>query len=123
MGDIAKFECSDCDQKFEYKSAMIKHHEREHQKLNLPCEICGKVFKTRPCLKKHLTVMHGKVAGDRRDPFQCNSCNRSFRLERKLNEHKSHCSGGDFWNASKKKKSNACMRPARSQILPEENHF
>ena len=43
--NIAKFDCNDCDKKFKYKTDLILHHEGEHQKLNLPYEICGKRFK------------------------------------------------------------------------------
>ena len=42
--DMAKFECeySDCEQKFKYKSGLVRHLQRDHLKLQLPCEVCGR---------------------------------------------------------------------------------
>ena len=57
-----------------------------------------RVFHTQSGLNKHLTVQHGKPPGKRREGFNCDSCCRTFRMERTLIEHKCHqLSWSDFY--------------------------
>lgn len=59
-------------------------HERQHEdrKLEVACQICGKVMRGAMALKKHVSMVH-----ETRPQFQCDFCSKSFKRKETLNVH------------------------------------
>eukprot|EP01083_Nonionella_stella_P050556 134461_1 len=68
---FGKFQCDDCPEYFPV-SSMLLLHKRSHKKIEFGCEICGKCFKGKHLLKKHLLV-HTDVR-----PVKCDVCNKTY---------------------------------------------
>src|SRR5436190_23526190 len=49
------FQCDECDQKsYQYKRNLMRHKIEKHQKSNIKCNDCKKIFAREETLKKHL---------------------------------------------------------------------
>lgn len=78
------FSCDIC-KKILCSSTSLKTHILTHtNEAKWPhlCSICGKGFKTKLTYQEHL------VTHDPSDPFKCNQCEKVYKNERKLKDHK-----------------------------------
>ena len=53
------FLCSICEQKFKFKSLVIRHYQMSHSTIrNFHCKICSKSFKTSTARQQHVKLVH-----------------------------------------------------------------
>ncbi|KAG5680416.1 hypothetical protein PVAND_009924 [Polypedilum vanderplanki] len=79
------FKCSDCNKAFSGKTHLDYHKKAAHSDeiSSIPCEICGKLYKSAETLKRHL-IYHSD------DPkYKCAECGRMFYENKKLLDHQS----------------------------------
>ena len=80
--------CDDCGHycisKKVFKEHIAKAHSEGVAEDTHPCEICGKVLKTKYSLKLHVKLMHEKVAGQ----FPCDECGKVLKTKATLEYHK-----------------------------------
>ena len=74
-----------CTTKEVFKAHMAETHgEGIKEEPTVPCEICGKMFKSSNSLKTHVKLLHsGKTEGD----FPCEQCGKVFRSKATLEYH------------------------------------
>ena len=58
--DSGIYVCHQCGKRMLQKDK-IKRHAEVHLNLALPCNMCGKVLKTRNALAQHYSVTHGQT--------------------------------------------------------------
>lgn len=78
------FSCNICNKALCSSTSLKTHmltHTNEAKWPHL-CSICGKGFKTKLTYQEHL------VTHDPSDPFKCNQCEKVYKNERKLKDHK-----------------------------------
>ncbi|KAL2084328.1 hypothetical protein ACEWY4_019846 [Coilia grayii] len=81
-----KYQCSECDQSFSDGLMLISHlenHGREEFLRKKSCNICGKAFSKPVALSKHMSTHH-----DKKTPYTCQICSKSFRFPSDLETHK-----------------------------------
>ncbi|KAJ8675109.1 hypothetical protein QAD02_010895 [Eretmocerus hayati] len=78
-----RFECASCPRKFKMKSDLYMHVQSQHNQVDseVVCEACGKTYRNRFALKKHLAHSHNTR------PFPCNMCNRKLATRESLEQH------------------------------------
>ncbi|XP_053699353.1 uncharacterized protein LOC128746326 [Sabethes cyaneus] len=74
-----KFECDQCDAKFKQRAPFKLHYAKKHKSEEVPCNICGKIFKHRHLLRQHKELHTGN--------FPCNVCGKVLRKRYSLNVH------------------------------------
>ena len=80
-----------CGTKDVFKKHLLVAHGDGIQENNVPCEICGKLLKSKYSLKAHVKQVHGKKEAD----YPCDKCGKVFRSKASLIYHtKVHT--GDF---------------------------
>ncbi|XP_058818801.1 uncharacterized protein LOC131681783 [Topomyia yanbarensis] len=105
--DGFKFDCSECGAKFKQRSRFELHYALKHKSQELPCDLCGKLFKHRKLLQKH-KVLHTshhtcKVCGKilqkkwtlhvhmrvhtKEKPYPCELCDQRFMLKVQMKTH------------------------------------
>ena len=80
--------CSICDQVFSHTQNMKAHYRREHEGLTFSCEQCDKKYTSAYARRNHVRAFH-----DKKRPFKCKICNKTFPFEQGLSNHtksKSH---------------------------------
>lgn len=70
----------------------------ENEDSKCQCDICGKCYRTRACIRHHMEYVHLKLI----KPFKCNLCKSKFSTKNELKEHSRHSHGLDP-DAHKKK--------------------
>jgi len=73
-------ECDICGKRFSLER--LKFHMRLHEMPNLTCDHCGRPFKSRTTLEKHII---GRHTSDRR--YTCTTCGKSFKKLAVLKQH------------------------------------
>jgi len=59
---MESFQCDECDQKpYHYKRNLMRHKSEKHQKSNIKCNDCKKIFARKETLKKHLCKKSNKT--------------------------------------------------------------
>jgi len=82
-GDLLPhFACSECDFKCAYKSTLANHKLTHTAIKKRKCNECGKKFKRKVNLIKHI---HGVHTGEK--PFNCSYCDGTFFIKRDLILH------------------------------------
>lgn len=61
---------------------MLKHQETHKTTNEHPCKLCGKLFKQRRILAKHVKLIHGGAGA-----FQCDVCDKTFRTRYDMQAH------------------------------------
>ena len=81
--------CKKCGKGFKNKMHLIRHMKYVHGPQVRPhlCDTCGKAFKRTDALQQHKIVHLEKVA--RLLPFKCETCSKAFRSQAHLKEHMS----------------------------------
>ncbi|XP_058443720.1 uncharacterized protein LOC131425672 [Malaya genurostris] len=105
--DGFKFTCSECGAKFKQKCRHDFHYALKHKSDEVPCDLCGKVFKHKKLLQKHRALHKSqyvcKVCGKilqkkwtlhvhmrvhtKEKPFPCELCDQRFMLKVQLKTH------------------------------------
>ena len=85
-----KFKCEKCSRVFsrgfEYKNHVRKHEKADNNEVeNHPCDQCGKSFKQRGYLLKHINYIHRKSEAGK---WKCEPCNKEFAQYGSLHIHK-----------------------------------
>lgn len=78
-----KYECPECDRKFNYPQLVEEHRKRMHtvQEKSFVCDTCGKDFGRAQTLQVHM-LTHTDVK-----PMECNVCHMRFKSEVYLKIH------------------------------------
>lgn len=82
---LQNFGCSICSKSFISKQSLMKHesvHLPEHLKKIIPCPHCGKKFRVRKNLAKHVQAVHAE-----KRPYICEECGKSFTQKTYLKQH------------------------------------
>lgn len=79
--DVAKFECTECHEKFKTKNAYTGHMVT-HTGL-FTCDICGKAYRQAASLKSHKLSHDPQTA----KPFFCSMCDKEFTQKSGLKKH------------------------------------
>ena len=88
----SQFECPDCLEIFECKSSMLKH-AMIHRTTDCVCESCGKRFKKKFLLNRHVKTQHNGLP----KTVQCRVCDNRFGSFMELKHHaKSHSKGNKY---------------------------
>ena len=78
-----KFKCKLCGKKTAAISIMEKHMEI-HNTMKMPCQHCGKLFKSDHNLNDHIKNLH---TPDEQKRIQCSICTKGFQSEESYNGH------------------------------------
>ena len=78
------FVCSVCESSYKRKDALDRHFESAHgnNMYECPYENCGKLFKTRQKLNKHM-----KLHNSPKEKFSCPNCKETFTKKLQLRRH------------------------------------
>ena len=103
--------CSDVCGVTVKKTTLYTHKERKHGKEQLPCKLCGKIFRHKRYLELHIKACAkldrytcdicgfvgnkdhlryhtlAKHTPEHLRPFQCHMCTRGFALKKHLEDH------------------------------------
>lgn len=102
------YQCSQCDKRFRLNAHLVSHQRIHNQEKPYSCTECEKCFSLNGYLLLHMRRHHGKRKHHRLqknflqkgnsiintetrtspNPFQCNQCEKSFRLRAHLGSHK-----------------------------------
>ena len=78
------FDCDICGKRFKLKSS-LKNHANTHKDNTYECDVCGRVFNRAMDLKRHKSRMHT----DSLSSQQSNICKKGFQLKSSLKRHES----------------------------------
>lgn len=85
-----KFKCDQCNRFFNHHAKLSKHkrtvHTEQMEQSMHACEICGKVYKYKHNLKRHVEFDH-KVKRIARSDNRCGICNKQFAFKGNINRH------------------------------------
>ena len=76
--------CDICGHKCWGKSHLRKHVEVHNESLSFECQHCGKGFKSKRNLERHIQVVH---TSDSNKKYQCNQCGKGFTTNQNLRNH------------------------------------
>lgn len=79
---LLEFQCKLCEHRFAYKNHLEVHmatHSTENTEM---CHLCGKGFKCRKYLRKHLRFTHAE-----QNAYLCGHCGRSFKHQSSYETH------------------------------------
>ena len=81
------YKCSYCEFETAWEAALKRHESRHNSDKIFPCDICGKILKSRNGVKSHKLLMHT----DLKESFKCEFCSYVTHTKENLEGHiKSH---------------------------------
>ena len=80
-------QCAMCEQSFASLVEKNKHHEKVHNTIVYKCTTCGKQFKKRAYLTRHIIVKHTSAE----KPFKCGTCRQRFHEKFNMKTHEIGC--------------------------------
>lgn len=75
-------ECFICGKVFKLKKYLLKHIKCHYAESDYLCQICGKTYKSGHSLKVHKDTKHGPCTR-----YQCPKCDKKIICARRLREH------------------------------------
>ncbi|XP_005103940.1 zinc finger protein 543 isoform X2 [Aplysia californica] len=76
------YACSFCPKKFSFHALLVKHEDRVHKnQADIKCEQCGRTFKRRENLNRHMRSHTGEKS------FQCPACGQAFTEKGSMKRH------------------------------------
>lgn len=93
-GEDAPFKCHICGRGFKYSINLTSH--MQIHKESYACDECGRVFASKPDVKKHALNQHKCSLS-----YECNKCRRLYCSVKRYQKHRESCS--DLGSASRKK--------------------
>ena len=78
----SRFSCGKCDHKFSSKKKLTDHIRAAHPAAPHMCEICGKIFKEKSYLIKHVRSKHVNPRSE-----TCEKCEKTFSQKGGLFNH------------------------------------
>ena len=116
--NVKPFICTLCNQSYTRRNTLNLHIQQNHQdKSKYSCFICGKLFKIRPCLLRHLKLAHIK---EEEKVALCSQCPKRFKSFNDLKAHaKTH-------TAEKRFPCDVCHKPLKTVKYMKEHrktHF
>uniref|UniRef100_A0A182NTG3 C2H2-type domain-containing protein n=1 Tax=Anopheles dirus TaxID=7168 RepID=A0A182NTG3_9DIPT len=107
-----RFTCDQCDERF-YNATQLKHHRylkhavrqcaickqivrsaafvahaATHQRIQVPCDVCGKNYSSRKNLTRHKEIMHPRIDPTASKPaYPCHHCEKTFHNHTQLSTH------------------------------------
>ncbi|XP_058811323.1 zinc finger protein 271-like [Topomyia yanbarensis] len=105
--------CEHCGQ--ECKSLKsLQYHRAQHQKADIVCSVCGKVFKQQISLKEHMTSHTGEVL------YRCDFCEKTFNSKANRAAHRKKMHPKEWLEEKLRKNPNleAEQGPLLRQLLP-----
>ena len=79
------FKCDKCDKTFSH-SKNLKRHLMSHEKNDLLCTFCDKLFESQPAL-----ISHKKHKHPDQSEMKCDKCNKTFEHELSFKVHREYC--------------------------------
>ena len=81
--NISIFSCKECEEKFTSQYKLDTHHSIEHERHEHECPECGRTFKRKGDLNRHINTVHMKLK-----PHKCHICCReAFTQKASLERH------------------------------------
>nr|XP_054760989.1 zinc finger protein 665-like [Lytechinus pictus] len=94
--ELKPFTCEICGKMFKVKQSLQRHLNSHQGKKPFPCDRCGKSYSRRPILKEHLLLVHG--VGPTIPLFPCPDCSLSFPSLKRLEKHRRKHTGERPYN-------------------------
>ncbi|XP_019536242.2 zinc finger protein 572 [Aedes albopictus] len=85
-----EFQCIKCPASFPTDLQLYNHYCRSHKPRKFACTKCPKKYVSNHELQRHTATVH--TSGDER-PFECNTCQKTFKLKANLYDHKKKVHG------------------------------
>ena len=79
--DKKPYKCELCPYKAASDTNMKEHVKTQHTNDQIPCDTCGKIYKSKNQLKKHIQLTHEEL------DFQCEHCNKKYPTKYRLEAH------------------------------------
>ena len=79
---INKTMCDICDKEVD-RTRLSEHKRDVHTPPYLPCEHCGKKFKSKKIMRAHIKNLHAELG----EIFPCDHCDKEFKVREGLKSH------------------------------------
>ena len=100
-----KYPCQLCNYKASQISNLVTHTETVHEKKQYSCKLCPFEARTRFAVRRHNREEHHGQKGVNKKTLQCQTCNKSFAFEKRLNFHMKRQHGIFDYQTRKQRKS------------------
>ncbi|KNC34187.1 hypothetical protein FF38_10125 [Lucilia cuprina] len=77
----SKYQCTECDKEFQYKSCLKVHEQVHNRNKKFACSYCDRTFNNKSSLEFHLYSHVDEKT------YKCNICKKSFKTYQSLDQH------------------------------------
>ncbi|XP_038105377.1 zinc finger protein 16-like [Culex quinquefasciatus] len=84
---LKRFACPECGRQFAQKTHLQQHAAVHVEEATVPCELCGKLFKTDFIRRMHVNTEHRPDQQEPK-PIQCEVCSKQFPRQQSLIAHR-----------------------------------
>src|SRR3546814_910705 len=84
--DDRKHECELCGKRYKHRTHLTRHLRTHTGEKPFSCNLCGKTFARREYLNMHVSVHQGQATADI-NFLQCEHCNKKFTRQQVLDKH------------------------------------